>query len=156
MFTIQVCKQRILTVAALAWGPAFVRSSVLALLVLSGAPQPGLAQSASSGAVSGTVTDPANAVVLGAKITATNQATGEKRTVDSGAAGAYLLPFLPPGTYSVEASAKGFKQANYRDVRVVITETVKLDIRLAVGAVQEVVTVESHATPLQTESTSLG
>jgi hypothetical protein len=125
-------------------------------LLLSCAHQPGLAQSASSGAVSGTVTDPANAVVQNARITATNQATGEKRTVDSGAAGGYLLPFLPPGTYSIEASAKGFKQASYRDVRVVITETVKLDIRLAVGAVQEVVTVESRGTQLQTESTSLG
>jgi hypothetical protein len=125
-------------------------------LLLSWVRQPGLAQSASSGAVSGTVTDPANAVVVGATITATNQATGEKRTVGSGATGGYLLPFLPPGTYSIEASAKGFKQANYRDVRVVITETVKLDIRLAVGAVQDVVTVEGRATQLQTESTSLG
>ena len=145
MLTIQVCKKRILTVAALACGPTLVRSSMLPLLavflLMSCAYQPALAQSASSGAVSGTVTDPANAVVQGARITATNQATGEKRTVDSGAAGGYLLPFLPPGTYLVEASAKGFKQANYRDVRVVITETVKLDIRLAVGAIQEVVTV---------------
>jgi hypothetical protein len=125
-------------------------------LLLSCSHLPAVAQSASSGAVSGTVTDPANAVVQNARITATNQATGEKRTVDSGAAGAYLVPFLPPGTYSVEASAKGFKQANYRDVRVVITETVKLDIRLAVGAIQEVVTVESRPTQLQTESTNLG
>jgi hypothetical protein len=160
MVTILVCKQRILTVAGLAGARASLRSSVLALLaafsLFGGVAERGLAQSASSGAVSGTVTDPSNAVVLGATITATNQATGEKRTVDSGSAGAYLVPFLPPGTYSIEASAKGFKQAQYRGVRVVVTETVKLDIRLAVGAAQEVVTVESRGTQLQTESTNLG
>jgi hypothetical protein len=115
-----------------------------------------LAQSASTGAVSGTVTDPANAVVVAAKITAANKATGEKRTVDSGASGAYLIPFLQPGTYSVEASVKGFKHVNYPDVRVVITETVKLDIHLAVGAVEEVVTVESRGAQLQTESSAQG
>jgi hypothetical protein len=140
-------------------GRASVPSYILLLTVFSlliwVAPV-GLAQSASTGAVSGTITDPANAVVVGAKVTATNQATGEKRTVDSGPSGAYLLPFLSPGTYSVEASAKGFKQAKYPDVSVVVTETVKLDIRLAIGAAQEVVTVESRGTQLQTESTSLG
>src|SRR5215472_13072153 len=157
MLTIQVSKQIIRTVAG---AQAPVRSAVLTLVAFLGsggvlAPK-GVAQSASTGAVSGIVTDPTNAVVVGAGITATNQATGEKRTVDSGAAGAYLLPFLPPGTYSVEASAKGFKQANYRDVRIVITETVKLDIRLTVGAVHQVITVESRGAQLQTESTTLG
>jgi Carboxypeptidase regulatory-like domain/TonB-dependent Receptor Plug Domain len=160
MLTIQISKQGILTAAAKAARQSPVRSAVLGLLaflpIVGGLAIAGLAQSASTGAVSGTVTDPANAVVVGAKITATNQATGEKRTVDSGSAGAYFLPFLPPGTYSLEASAKGFKQVNYPDLRVVITETVKLDIRLAVGAVAEVVTVESRAAQLQTESTNLG
>lgn len=160
MLSIQVCKPRILRVGVIAGGRASVRSSTLALLVvfslLSCVAPAGLAQSASTGALSGTVTDPANAVVAGARIIATNQATGEKRTADSGAAGVYLLPFLPPGSYSVEVSAKGFKHVSYRDIRVVITETVKLDIRLAVGAVQEVVTVEAQGAQLQTESTNLG
>lgn len=160
MLTIQVCKRRIATTAGIIGVRASVPSSILMLLAVfslwSCVAPAGLAQSASTGAVSGTITDPANAVVVGAKVTATNQATGEKRTVDSGPAGAYVVPFLSPGTYSVEASAKGFKQAKYQEVTVVVTETVKLDIRLAVGAAQEVVTVESRATQLQTESTNLG
>jgi carboxypeptidase family protein/TonB-dependent receptor-like protein len=159
MLTIQVSKQISLTVAGILNGWKFVRAAVpvlLTLLLIVGLAPAGLAQSASTGAVSGTVTDPANAVIVGARITATNRATGEKRTADSGSAGTYLIPFLPPGTYSVEASIKGFKHVNYPDVRVVITETVKLDIRLAVGAVEEVVTVESRAAQLQTESTNLG
>lgn len=141
-------------------GRASVSAYTLAVLaifsLLSCVTRDGLAQSAATGAVSGLVTDPGNAVVAGAKITATNQATGEKRTVGSGPAGAYLLPFLSPGTYSVEASAKGFKQAKYPDITVVVTETVKLDIRLAIGAAQEEVTVESRGAQLQTESANLG
>ena len=56
----------------------------------------------------------------------------------------------------MEASAKGFKHVTYSEVRVVITETVKLDIRLTVGAVEEVVKVESSAAQLQTESSTQG
>ena len=159
MLIIQVLKQIILTIAGIVNGCNSVRAAapvLLTLLLIVSLAPASLAQSASTGAVSGTVTDPGNAVVVGARITATNRATGEKRTADSGSAGTYLIPFLPPGTYSVEASIKGFKHVNYPDVRVVITETVKLDIRLAVGAVEEVVTVESRAAQLQTESTNLG
>ncbi len=156
MMTLQRCKRRIVRDA----GISGRRASILVLLaffsVLNCATPAALAQSASTGAVSGTVTDPGNAVVAGARITATNHATGEKRTVDSGPAGSYLLSFLPPGTYSVEVSAKGFKQENYRDVSVVVTETIKLNVRLEVGAAQEVVTVESRGLQLQTESTNLG
>src|SRR5262245_24843982 len=160
MLTTKVSKQSSLTVDGIARGRTPVRWAVpvllIFLLIVGGYAPACLAQSASTGAVSGTVTDPANAVVVGARITATNQATGEKRTVDSGSAGAYLIPFLPPGTYNVEASVKGFKHVNYSDVRIVITETVKLDIRLTVGAVEEVVTVESRAAELQTESSTQG
>src|SRR5215470_19375156 len=105
---------------------------------------PARAQSASTGAVSGSVLDPSNAVVAGATITVTNKATGEKRTVNSGPAGSYLLPFLPPGNYTLVASAKSFKRVSYPDVHVDVTETVKLDIRLTLGAVDQVVTVESQ------------
>lgn len=160
MLTIQLCRRRITRIAGMIGGRASAPSSILKVLavfsLLSWVMPAGLAQSASTGAVSGTVTDAANAVVIGARITATNQATGEKRTVDSGPAGAYLLPFLSPGKYSVEVAAKGFKQVKYPDVSVVVTETVKLDIQLAVGATQEVVTVVSQGAQLQTESTSLG
>ena len=156
----QEYRPRILAVTKAGRGCVSARFSIQKLLALFTllicATLPGLSQSASTGAVSGTVTDPTSAVVAHATVTATNQATGEKRTVDSGSAGGYLLPFLPPGNYSVEASAKGFKSVKYPDVHVVVTETAKLDIHLAVGAVQEVVTVESTPAQLQTESTNLG
>src|SRR5215510_14537792 len=81
-----------------------------------------LAQTASTGALSGTVTDPAGAVVTGANVTATNAATGESRSTVSDANGAYRIPLLPPGSYRVEASSSGFKTVSFPTVTVVVTE----------------------------------
>ena len=85
MTTLQVSKQNSRTVAGMAGGRTRFRSVLpvlLAFLLIVGGLAPaGLAQSASTGAVSGTVTDPASAVVVSAKVTATNTATGEKQTM---------------------------------------------------------------------------
>src|SRR5438445_744739 len=59
------------------------------------------AQSASSAQISGTVVDPNGAVVPGAKVTATNVATGVPRSVNTTSTGNYLIPNLSPGTYDV-------------------------------------------------------
>src|SRR5262249_3627551 len=154
----QVLRQIMRTVAGKSGRRAPVRLAVLALvafLPIAGGLARGFAQTASTRAGAGTVTDPSQPGVAGAQSPAGQKTTGEKRTVDSGAAGAYVIPFLSPGTYKVEASQKGFKQAVYSDLRVDITETVKLDIRLEIGAAQEMVTVESRGLQLQTESTNL-
>ncbi|HWS18417.1 MAG TPA: carboxypeptidase-like regulatory domain-containing protein, partial [Candidatus Elarobacter sp.] len=59
------------------------------------------AQSASSAQISGTVVDPQGAVVPGAKVTATNQATGTGRSVTTTSTGNYVIPNLQPGTYNI-------------------------------------------------------
>src|SRR5580765_8631805 len=66
------------------------------------------AQSASSAQISGTVVDPQGAVVPGAKVTATNSATGVQRSVNTTSTGNYVIPNLQPGKYDVAVSAKGF------------------------------------------------
>ncbi len=63
-----------------------------------------------TGAIAGTVTDPAGAVVPKALIQATNTGTGFSRTASSDNAGAYLIQYLPVGLYSVEVTAPGFKK----------------------------------------------
>jgi hypothetical protein len=63
-----------------------------------------LAQTASTGALTGTVTDNSGAVVPAAKVTMTNEATGEARTVNSQSNGSYTIPLLLPGAYRVEFS----------------------------------------------------
>lgn len=115
-----------------------------------------MAQTASTGAVTGTVSDSSGSIVPDAKITLTNQATGETRTVVSQANGSYTIPLLLPGAYRAEFSRTGFKQAIKPDLMVNVTETARLDIQLEVGSVQEQVTVTAEAVLLQTESSALG
>jgi hypothetical protein len=117
---------------------------------------PALAQTANTGALAGEVFDPTHAVVPETKVTVTNGATSEKREVLSRRDGSYVVPLLPPGSYRVEFYKAGFKAAVKEGLQIVVTETVKLDIQLAVGAAQEVVTVETSGVQLQTESTNLG
>lgn len=126
---------------------------VLACLLLMG---PVWAQTASTGALTGIVTDNAGAVVPAAKITLTNERTGETRTVTSQTNGNYTLPLLLPGSYRVEFSASGFKQAVKVGLTINVTETSRLDVQLEVGGVQEQVTITSEAALLQTESSTLG
>src|SRR5438067_2075063 len=114
------------------------------------------AQTAASGAISGTVTDPSGAVVEGAKITATNNATGAATTVISSHSGSYLIPLLLPGSYRVEASKQGFKISTYPSITVNVADTEPLNLSLVVGAVDETVQVDTKAEQLQIESSALG
>jgi len=71
-------------------------TAAAALMALAG--QPGRAQTANTGALTGTVVDAAGAVVPGAQVTATNNATSQANTVTSGAHGSYQFPLLAPGS----------------------------------------------------------
>lgn len=128
-------------------------ASVLACVILGGA---ALAQTASTGALTGTVTDNTGAVVPSAKVTVTNETTGETRTVTTQTNGSYTVPLLLPGSYRVEFSTSGFKQAIKSGLGINVTETSRFDVQLEVGGVQEQVNITSEATVLQTESSALG
>jgi hypothetical protein len=117
---------------------------------------PALAQTAGTGALTGSVTDNNRAFVPDAKVTVTNQATGAVRTVESQSNGSFAVPLLPPGTYRVEISKSGFKVAVTPGLEINVTETARLDVQLEVGTVQEQVIVSSEAQLLQTESSALG
>ena len=131
---------------------------VLSVVVLAGLIRPALApaQTASTGALTGTVSDPTGAVVPGVRVEVTNSATGATRTVTTEERGGYRVPLLPPGIYSVKFSASGF-QIHVRDEIVVnVAETQTLNIALAVGTVAETVTVEGGTAVIQAETTALG
>ncbi len=117
---------------------------------------PALAQSASTGALAGTVSDPSGGVIAGATVTATSLATGQTRTATTDANGLYKFSLLPPGNYSVKFSAMGFKTAEVPSTTVNVTETVALDRGLEIGATTQEVTVSSTAVTLQTENATVG
>ncbi len=114
------------------------------------------AQTAGTGALSGIVSDATGAVIDGAKITVTNTATGAAKDVMSSRTGNYTVSLLPPGTYRVEAFKQGFKLSSYPEITVNVTEISLLNIRLSVGAANEIVQVDTSAEPLQTETSALG
>jgi len=115
-----------------------------------------LAQSASTGALAGTVTDASGAVIAGAEVTSTSLATGQTRTTTTDANGLYKFSLLPPGNYSVKFSAKGFKTFETPSVTVNVTETATADRSLEIGSQNQEVTVSSTAVTLQTENATVG
>jgi hypothetical protein len=131
---------RVMVLLALVWG---VSASVAA-------------QTASTGAVAGTISDNTGAVLPGVTVTVTNQSTGEARTANTGTDGSYAVPLLTPGNYHVEAVLSGFKAITRTGVQVNVTERLTIDFRLEVGGIEESVTVQAVAQLAQTSSSALG
>jgi hypothetical protein len=128
---------------------------IIALAVWLSMPQ-GWSQTASTGALNGTVVDSSGAVVPGVEMTVTNEATGEVRTVSTQSDGVFRVPLLAPGSYRVEARRRGFKALVRPGVIVNVTEMTTLNLPLEVGDVAQKVTVEAAAQLVQTESSTLG
>src|SRR5690348_8348051 len=103
-----------------------------------------LAQVGGSGSIQGTVMDSSQAVVIGAAVTGTNDATGVQITRPTTAAGTFVLPLLPPGVYTITVKANGFQTFSQTHVAVNALEVVALDPVLQVGPVADTVTVNSE------------
>jgi len=114
------------------------------------------AQTGGTGAISGAITDPSAAMLVGAQVKVTDTATGYTRTSQSNDHGLYVFSLLPPGQYKLEVTKPGFKAAASSDLQVVVAETTVLNIRMQTGTVMETVTVTSSNVVLQTESSQLG
>ncbi|HEX7314849.1 MAG TPA: TonB-dependent receptor [Pyrinomonadaceae bacterium] len=99
----------------------------------------------SKGSLTGVVRDPNGAAVAGATVEATNEANGEKRTATATEDGAYNIPNLEAGTYTVTATGAGFATSTVKQVIVSVSFTGTQDIQLAPAGAQEVVTVASTA-----------
>jgi hypothetical protein len=129
---------------------------ILTAAIVTGCCTTSAAQTANTGALNGIVTDQTQAVVPNARIKVTSGATGQERSTVSSAAGAYVVPLLPPGSYVVEVSADGFKTALYPSVTVNVAETQTFNVPLAVGAATQVVTVSSNGEQVQMDTNALG
>lgn len=104
------------------------------------------------GAITGTVSDPANAVVPAAVIAAVNTDTGARFETISTATGNYTLVQMPAGVYSLEVSAPGFAKFVQKGIRVQVAVTDRIDIKLLLSSTNDSVTVMADAPLLKTES----
>jgi hypothetical protein len=113
------------------------------------------AQQALTGTITGTVTDPTEAAIPSAQVTARNVDTGLERTTSSGELGLYTLTLLPVGDYEVTAKKQGFSDVKVGSVRVGVGQLVTLELRMTVGAAAAQVQVESGAAAVETTRSSV-
>src|SRR5436305_8081230 len=106
-----------------------------------------LAQTA--GTLTGEVLDPSKASIGGAKVTATNLATGQKREATSDASGRYTIPDVRIGTYTVTAEQTGFQKRVASDIAVGVAQQVTVNFDLETGTLTQVVEVAGQATPIE-------
>jgi hypothetical protein len=117
---------------------------------------PHLLAQAGRGAIGGLVSDSSGAIISGATVTATNDATGTKVSATTTAAGIYSFISLSPGSYSVSASRTGFETLVRKGVAVTVDQTTTVNLSLKVGAVSEVVTVTGTTSLVDTTNSTVG
>ncbi len=132
-----------------------IRWIVSSVLALCWGAIPALAQ-LDTGSLLGTVFDSSRAVVASARVLVENQGTGGAVASATDAQGNFLVPVLPVGTYRVTVSADGFKSQLKEDVRLRVSDRVRLLFTLEPGSVTETVTVTGRAPLVETASSTLG
>jgi hypothetical protein len=114
------------------------------------------AQTTGFGTISGSVTDLSQAIVIGAKITITNIATGVVREAVTNDSGYYEVQALIPGTYRVAVVQTGFQEAIREGITVATNARLNISFQLTVGLATQEVTVSAEAPLLNTESGQQG
>jgi hypothetical protein len=106
--------------------------------------------------ITGSVYDQGQKSVANAGVEITNEVTGTTFALNTTDTGLYRSPTLEPGSYTVKVNAPGFKESLTTGVRVDLGEARSLDVNLAVGATQAIVTVTASAPMLNTQDSGLG
>lgn len=114
----------------------------------------GVAQSI-AGRLVGTVTDATGAVVAGAQVVATNEATGIQQTATTGQNGDYSIYPLAPGRYNVAAQSSGFSPVTLRGLVLDVNSTVSHNFVLEIGSTTSEVTVSADAVTLVPQTISV-
>jgi hypothetical protein len=108
-----------------------------------------------TGAIAGLVTDPTGAAIPSARVVITNNETGLKRVLVTGAKGEYSAPALPPGVYEVTAEAPGFHRLA-REAIIEAGSTTTVDLVMQVGPATDSVTVESTSPQIRYDTHEVG
>jgi len=98
----------------------------------------------------GRVSDPSGAVIAGAEVQVTNEATGVGHAVKSNESGYYLVPDLLPGSYDVRTELVGFKTLIRKSIEIRSEEALNLDLQLEVGAASQTVEVQGGVPQVET------
>ncbi len=112
----------------------------------------GYSQVASTGAISGTVTDSTGAFIPGAMVVVTNQGTGVSHTVTTDSVGFYSAESIPVGAYTVTTSKDGFKQSVTQDMQIDPGVRRANNVMLQIGNASSQFTVRANAVQVNTQT----
>ena len=115
-----------------------------------------IGQTPGTGAISGTLYDPANKVVSNAEVVAVSETTQIARAATFNAEGAFRIPLLLPGSYVLKVKAEGFAESVSNPIQVTASETTSLNVTLIVASVAQSVQVKASAEDADLESSTLG
>ncbi len=102
--------------------------------------------------IEGSVLDAGGAVIPGAKVSLLQTSTGYTSNAESNGSGLFSFPGLNVGTYTLTVTAPGFQTYKQNGLVVNISQTLRADVTLTVGATTQTVTVEANALQVQTDS----
>jgi len=124
----------------------------IAMIILAAPP----ARAQFSAALQGTVTDPSGAAVSGASVNLVQEVTDVAKSTVTSASGFYHLSELPPGSYTLTVTAKGFQQAVIHGIAVSAEQVAGQDVTLQIGQVNQSVTVSAEGeSGLSTENATI-
>jgi hypothetical protein len=127
----------------------------LALVFVLGMGSHAFAQTGAA-SITGLVTDQSGAAAPGVTVSAVNQATNVAYTGVSNGAGNYTITALPVGTYVVKSALSGFKTTATRPITLEAKQIARLDFKMEIGSLEDMVEVTAPAPVLQTESATVG
>src|ERR1700690_2345421 len=105
--------------------------------------------------ITGRVTDPSKALIVGAKVAAVNAGTNFRCEAVTSGSGEYYLTNLPPGSYRIEIEKSGFQKLIKPDVILHVQDALAIDFQMTLGSGSESVTVEAGAPVVNTESATV-
>ncbi len=131
-------------------------SQILALVVGTFLLSASLWAQGAAGRISGTITDQSGGAIPAAKVTVTNVERNDSRVLTTDTAGAYAAPNLTPGTYVVHAEFMGFKAAERNNLKLEVSQDMRVDLSMQPGEQTQTVTVTGEAAVLNTTNAEVG
>jgi Carboxypeptidase regulatory-like domain/TonB dependent receptor-like, beta-barrel len=131
----------------------FVLVATLTLVLLSGKV---LFGQTSTAVLTGTIRDSSGAILPGVTVTSTSTARNTSQSTVSNDTGSYAFPAMQPGTYSLTAELPGFKKFLREGIVLQVTQVIRLDIEMELGAISESVEVSESVPMVETETSSRG
>src|SRR5690348_16235497 len=102
-----------------------------------------------SGVITGSIQDPSDAIVAGAKVDLIHEATGSRRTAETDELGNYTFNSVQPGSYTLAVEHSGFKTFRRTNIVLTANERLPVDIKLEIGGTADTVRIEAQGATVQ-------